>query len=51
MAVHDGPEYAASWVVAVRQMNGVDMGVATRVGSFAFFVALFGPRRRVERSS
>jgi predicted metal-binding membrane protein len=32
---------AASWVVAVRQMNGMDMGVATRVGSFAFFVALW----------
>ena len=30
---------AASWVVAVRQMNGMDMGVATRLGSFAFFVA------------
>jgi predicted metal-binding membrane protein len=28
---------AASWVVAVRQMNGMDMGVATRLGSFAFF--------------
>jgi hypothetical protein len=24
---------AASWVVAVRQMNGMDMGVATRLGS------------------
>jgi predicted metal-binding membrane protein len=32
---------AASWVVAVRQMNGMDMGVATRLGSFAFFVALW----------
>jgi predicted metal-binding membrane protein len=31
----------ASWVVAVRQMNGMDMGVATRLGSFAFFVALW----------
>lgn len=29
---------AASWVVAVRQMKGMDMGVATRLGSFAFFV-------------
>src|SRR5207253_1639673 len=29
---------AASWVVAVRQMNGMDMGVATQLGSFAFFV-------------
>jgi predicted metal-binding membrane protein len=32
---------AASWVVAVRQMNGMDMGVATRLGSFAFFVAVW----------
>jgi predicted metal-binding membrane protein len=32
---------AASWLVAVRQMNGMDMGVATRLGSFAFFVALW----------
>jgi len=32
---------AASWVVAVRQMNGMDMGVATPLGSFAFFVALW----------
>ena len=32
---------AASWVVAVWQMNGMDMGVATRLGSFAFFVALW----------
>jgi predicted metal-binding membrane protein len=31
----------ASWVVAVRQMHGMDMGVATRLGSFAFFVALW----------
>ena len=34
---------AVSWVVAVRQMNGMDMGVATRLGSFAFFVALWVP--------
>jgi predicted metal-binding membrane protein len=32
---------AASWVVAVRQMNGMDMGVATELGSFTFFVALW----------
>jgi predicted metal-binding membrane protein len=32
---------AASWVVAIRQMNGMDMGVATQLGSFAFFVALW----------
>jgi len=32
---------ATSWVVALRQMNGMDMGVATPLGSFAFFVALW----------
>jgi predicted metal-binding membrane protein len=32
---------AASWVVAVRQMRGMDMGVATRLGSFAFFLGLW----------
>ena len=32
---------AASWVVAVRQMNGMDMGVATQLGPFAFFVAVW----------
>jgi len=32
---------AASWVVATRQMNGMDMGVATRLGSFASFVVLW----------
>jgi predicted metal-binding membrane protein len=32
---------AASWVVAVGQMNGMDMGVATRLGSFVFFVVLW----------
>src|SRR5580692_795471 len=32
---------AASWVVAVRQMNGMDMGVATRLGSFAFFAVVW----------
>ena len=31
---------AAAWVVAVPQMHGMDMGVATRLGSFPFFVAL-----------
>jgi len=31
----------AAWVVAVRQMNGMDMGVATQLGSFAFFVAVW----------
>ena len=32
---------AAAWVVAIRQMNGMDMGVATQLGSFVFFVALW----------
>ena len=32
---------AAAWVVAVRQMSGMDMGVSTRLGSFAFFVAVW----------
>jgi predicted metal-binding membrane protein len=32
---------AASWVVAVQQMDGMDMGVGTQLGSFAFFVALW----------
>ena len=32
---------AAAWVVAVRQMSGMDMGVATRLGSFAFFTGLW----------
>jgi len=33
---------AAAWVVTVRRMRGMDMGVATPLGSFAFFVALWG---------
>jgi len=32
---------AASWVVAVRLMNGMGMGTETRLGSFAFFVAVW----------
>jgi predicted metal-binding membrane protein len=32
---------AASWLVAVRQMKGMDMGAATRLGSFAFFAAVW----------
>jgi predicted metal-binding membrane protein len=32
---------AASWVVAVQRMNGMDMGAQTRLGSFAFFAALW----------
>ena len=32
---------AASWVVAVGLMGGMDMGIATPLGSFALFVALW----------
>ena len=32
---------AASWVVAVWQMHGMDMGTATRLGSFASFIAVW----------
>jgi predicted metal-binding membrane protein len=32
---------AASWIVAVRLMNGMDMGAATKLGSLAFFVVLW----------
>jgi predicted metal-binding membrane protein len=32
---------AVSWVVALRQMSGMDMGVQTRLGSFAFFVVVW----------
>jgi predicted metal-binding membrane protein len=32
---------AASWVLAVRRMSGMDMGVATQLGSFGFFVVLW----------
>jgi predicted metal-binding membrane protein len=31
----------AAWVVAVRQMDGMDMGAATELGSFASFAALW----------
>jgi predicted metal-binding membrane protein len=31
----------ASWVVAVRRMSGMDMGVATPLGSFGFFVLVW----------
>jgi predicted metal-binding membrane protein len=34
---------AASWVVAVRHMSGMDMGVAAPLGSFASFVAMWVP--------
>jgi predicted metal-binding membrane protein len=32
---------AATWVLAFRQMKGMDMGVATELGSFGFFVAVW----------
>jgi predicted metal-binding membrane protein len=32
---------AASWGVAIWQMQGMDMGVATRLGSFASFIAVW----------
>jgi predicted metal-binding membrane protein len=31
----------AAWTVAVEQMRGMDMGTATELGSFAFFVAVW----------
>src|ERR1035437_5743037 len=34
---------AVAWVAAVRQMDGMDMGVASRLGSFAFFAAVWVP--------
>ena len=34
---------AASWVVVVRQTNGMDMGVATELGSFASFIGYWVP--------
>jgi predicted metal-binding membrane protein len=34
---------AASWVVAVEEMRGMDMGVATELGSPAFFAAVWMP--------
>lgn len=34
---------AACWVISIRQMTGMDMGTATRLGSFAFFIALWVP--------
>jgi predicted metal-binding membrane protein len=32
---------AAGWVIAIREMSRMDMGVASRLGSFTFFVALW----------
>jgi len=34
---------AASWVVVVQQANGMDMGVATELGSFAGFIGYWVP--------
>jgi predicted metal-binding membrane protein len=34
---------AGCWVISVGQMTGMNMGVATRLGSFAFFVAIWVP--------
>ena len=33
----------ACWVVAVRQMSGMDMGASTELGSFGFFMAAWVP--------
>ena len=32
---------AAAWVVALRQMKGMDMGIATGLGSFRSFVGVW----------
>jgi predicted metal-binding membrane protein len=32
---------AICWVIATRRMSGMDMGVATRLGLFAFFSAVW----------
>ncbi|HEX6523318.1 MAG TPA: DUF2182 domain-containing protein [Streptosporangiaceae bacterium] len=32
---------AACWIIAVWQMHGMDMGTATRLGSFGFFAAVW----------
>lgn len=42
---------AVCWVLAVRQMTGMDMGVETSLGSFAFFVAQQLSRRRCRESA
>ena len=34
---------AACWIVAVQKMSGMDMGAATDLGSFAFFIAVWVP--------
>ena len=33
----------ACWVLAVRQMSGMNMGVGTELGSFAFFLGIWAP--------
>lgn len=32
---------AGCWVLAIRQMNGMDMGVETGLGSFGFFIGVW----------
>jgi predicted metal-binding membrane protein len=34
---------AVSWVIAIDRMDGMDMGVATELGSFAFFIGAWIP--------
>jgi predicted metal-binding membrane protein len=34
---------AGCWIVSIRQMTGMNMGTATQLGSFAFFIALWVP--------
>jgi hypothetical protein len=34
---------AAAWILTARQTDGMDMGAATDLGSFAFFVAAWVP--------
>ncbi len=34
---------AGCWIISVGQMRGMDMGVATRLGTFPFFAALWVP--------
>jgi predicted metal-binding membrane protein len=38
---------AGAWVLTVRQTDGMDMGAATELGSFAFFVAAWVPMMAV----
>jgi hypothetical protein len=34
---------AVAWVVALRRMNGMDMGSSTELGSLAFFIGVWVP--------